>query len=136
MKELTELAKKWVSKAENDLKAAEQLLHSKEMVTDAICFHSQQVAEKYLKAFLVYHEIDFPKTHDISFLIEECKTVDKEFDTLFETKADFLTEFGVDIRYPEEFYIPSEEEARECLEICGKVRDFVKGKLKDVFGSK
>lgn len=135
MKEATELAKKWLEKAGNDFKAAEQLVHSKEIVTDAVCFHSQQVAEKYLKAFLVYHGIDFPKTHDISFLIEECKTVDKEFDALFEAKADFLTEFGVDIRYPEEFYIPSEEEARESLEICKKVRDFVRGKLKDVLGS-
>jgi HEPN domain-containing protein len=46
MKEATKLAKKWLGKAENDLKVAEQLLHSKEIVTDAVCFHSQQVAEK------------------------------------------------------------------------------------------
>jgi HEPN domain-containing protein len=129
-KEVIELTKKWMKKAENDIKAVEHLLGSG--VTDAICFHSQQAAEKYLKAFLVYNSIDFPKTHDISFLIEKCKTVNGEFDELYKVKADFLTEFGVDIRYPEEFYIPTEEEAKECFEISKKVIEFVKGRLKEV----
>jgi HEPN domain-containing protein len=134
MKESIELAKKWIRKAENDFKAVKQLLRSEEILTDAICFHSQQVAEKYLKAFLIYHKIDFPKTHDISFLIEKCKTIDKEFDTLYKKKADFLTEFDVDVRYPEEFYISTEEEAEECFKTSKKVRKFVRMKIKDVVG--
>jgi HEPN domain-containing protein len=47
-------------------------------------------------------------------------------------KADFLTEFGVDIRYPEEFYTPTEEEAKECFEISKKVTEFVKGRLREI----
>ncbi|MBW1960508.1 MAG: HEPN domain-containing protein [Deltaproteobacteria bacterium] len=34
-----------------------------------VCFHAQQCAEKYLKAFLTFKNIDFPKTHDIGELL-------------------------------------------------------------------
>jgi HEPN domain-containing protein len=37
-----------------------------------IAYHAQLCAEKYLKAFLVYHRIDFPYTHDIGRLLELC----------------------------------------------------------------
>jgi HEPN domain-containing protein len=33
-----------------------------------ICFHAQQVAEKYIKAVLTYHQIQFRKSHDLKEL--------------------------------------------------------------------
>ncbi len=128
-KEIEEFVRKWIIKAENDIKVANQLIETDEIITEAVCFHCQQAVEKYLKAFLIYHEVKFPKTHDISFLIEKCKTIDKDFDMLYEYDADFLTEFGVEIRYPDEFYIPSEDEAKRCLNIALKVRRFVRDKI-------
>jgi HEPN domain-containing protein len=71
MSEIIEFTKKWIAKAEADLKAAKHLLDSDDVATDAVCFHSQQTVEKYLKAFLAYHGVDFPKTHDVSFCEEE-----------------------------------------------------------------
>ena len=50
-----DVAKKWFNKANNDLITAEYLLTMQSPPTDAICFHSQQVAEKYLKGFLTFH---------------------------------------------------------------------------------
>jgi len=48
---IDEYLEKWLAKAGNDLKAAESLINQEpeDMVTDAICFHSQQAVEKYLK---------------------------------------------------------------------------------------
>lgn len=44
----------WVAKAEHDLRNAEYVLTLTEACpTDTVCFHSQQCAEKYLKALLV-----------------------------------------------------------------------------------
>ena len=45
---IDEYLEKWLIKANNDLKVAENESHltSQEMVTDAICFHSQQAVEK------------------------------------------------------------------------------------------
>ena len=37
-----------------------------------IAYHAQQCAEKYLKAYLVFHGIDFPYTHNLSRLLELC----------------------------------------------------------------
>ncbi|MBI2557640.1 MAG: HEPN domain-containing protein, partial [Planctomycetes bacterium] len=31
-------------------------------------------AEKYLKGFLTFHEIDFPKTHSLEDLVRLCKS--------------------------------------------------------------
>ena len=47
--------KQWLIKADNDLTIAGRDLKTDDPVTDAICFHAQQAAEKYLKAYLVYN---------------------------------------------------------------------------------
>ncbi len=44
----------WIAKAESDLKIGKDELVTVDPATDAICFHMQQGAEKYLKAFLVF----------------------------------------------------------------------------------
>lgn len=37
-----------------------------------IAYHAQQCTEKYPKAYLVYHRVDFPYTHNIARLLELC----------------------------------------------------------------
>ena len=60
----------WVQKAENDLQTATYTLQlGEEGPTDTICFHAQQCIEKYLKALLVLHAIEFPRTHNLGVLI-------------------------------------------------------------------
>ena len=39
-------------------------------LTDIVCFHCQQCAEKHLKAFLFFNDVHFPKTHDLRLLLE------------------------------------------------------------------
>jgi HEPN domain-containing protein len=63
--------RQWVEKAEHDLIAAEHTLTLEENCPlDTICFHTQQCAEKYIKAFLVQESIGFPKTHDLRALMQ------------------------------------------------------------------
>lgn len=50
---LKKLIKQWHIKAENDLTTANNEFKANETVTDAICFHSQQAVEKYLKSYLI-----------------------------------------------------------------------------------
>lgn len=64
------VAAEWVAKAENDLKnAAHTLKLGRECPTDTVCFHAQQCVEKYLKAYLAFRGLDFPKIHDVEELI-------------------------------------------------------------------
>jgi HEPN domain-containing protein len=120
--------KKWLVKALNDLKVAvhELNLSEDEMTTDAVCFHCQQAVEKLLKAYLVYKNVDFGKTHQLELLLELCSEQDTEFKKLY---IGNLSDYAVEIRYPETFYIPSLEEAKECFEIASKVKEFVLKKL-------
>jgi HEPN domain-containing protein len=64
-----EVAAEWIGKAENDLlNATHTLKLGARCPTDTVCFHAQQCAEKYLKAFLTLRGVDFPKTHDLEAL--------------------------------------------------------------------
>ena len=76
---IKDLVNKWIKKAEKDLLTAERELSFEDPITDTVCFHCQQTVEKYLKAFLVYHQIYFPKTHRIMDLLELCATKDSSF---------------------------------------------------------
>lgn len=122
------LVNQWIKIAERDLITAKQGLEADEVVTDTVCFHCQQTAEKYLKAFLVKKQIEFSKTHNIMSLLNLCSIVDKSFrDELAE--ADNLTDYAVEIRYPDDWYEPTIEETKQAYEIMSKVKDFVLKKL-------
>jgi HEPN domain-containing protein len=127
---IKDLVGKWIKKAENDLLTAERELSFEDPVTQTICFHCQQAAEKYLKAFLVHHQIYFPKTHRILELLELCATVDSSFPDELQD-ADNLTDYAVEIRYPDVWLEPKVEDAKKALETAGKVREFVLERLKD-----
>lgn len=60
----------------------------------------QQCVEKYLKAFLIFHNQEFRKTHDLSELIEQCRELDPDFEKLLELNVDRLTEYAVELRHP------------------------------------
>ena len=65
-----QVVREWIAKAEEDLKAAAHILKlGRSCPTAAVCFHAQQCAEKYLKAYLVSQAIAFPKTHKIQELV-------------------------------------------------------------------
>ena len=63
-----------------------------------------------LKAFLTYHQIYFPKTHNILNLLNLCNTADSDFVVHLED-ADMLTDYAVEIRYPDIFFEPDIDDA-------------------------
>lgn len=61
MKTKTDLINNWILKANKDLASVgHELTFGDDAVTEATCFHSQQAAETYLKAYLVHLEISSP----------------------------------------------------------------------------
>lgn len=121
---IDEYIKKWIIKAIEDFNIAKHELSfpEDEISTGPVCFHCQQVVEKLLKAYLVSKSIDFGKTHDLAYLLELCIKQDAEFKKL---NIGNLKAYAVEVRYPEEFYVPSVEEAKKCFEIASKVKDFI-----------
>lgn len=124
-----DLVNKWLKKAEDDLRTAERELSFEEPITQTVCFHCQQAAEKYLKAFLVRHQIYFTRTHKITELLRLCATIDSSFADHLQD-ADNLTDYAVEIRYPDVWLEPTVEEAKQAFETAKEVKQFVLEKLK------
>jgi HEPN domain-containing protein len=119
-----EFVRGWLLKADEDLNAATSLITYGLTFLSTVCFHSQQAAEKYLKAFLTFHQVEFPKTHDIDELLDLIKSVNAN---LSESLRDviILTNYGVDVRYPCDFLNVSADDARQAIRLAEKVRDAV-----------
>lgn len=63
-----------------------------------IGFHAQQAVEKAIKSVLTRHEVEFPRTHNLSMLIELLRQHDIAVPPDAEDLAR-LTPFGVALRY-------------------------------------
>ncbi len=127
-KDKDEYINNWLFRANEDIAVIESLVNAGvEYYTSSICFHAQQASEKFLKAYLAYHDVDFPRTHDLDFLLIECQKIDKE---AFQIDFKSLTDFGVSVRYPDDFYIPDEKEALEYRDIAISVKEIVERLIK------
>ena len=63
-----EEARRYLQLADDDAAAFRGLLKLPEVKFRLACFHAQQAVEKLLKAVLVFHAIDFQRTHDLHTL--------------------------------------------------------------------
>lgn len=118
----------WLKKADRDILTATREMSFDDPVTESVCFHCQQAVEKLLKAFLVAYQIHFPKTHRIAELVRLCATVDVAFATDL-PEVDDLTDYAVEVRYPDVSDEPSLAEAEHAIEMVQRVRPFVLGRI-------
>lgn len=121
--------KQWIFKANEDVLVINKLTESEFIATSSVCFHCQQAVEKYLKAFLISNGIEIKKTHNIEFLLSECEDIDTDFAGIDPKN---LSDFGVEVRYPGDMYIPSEAETVEHIEIVTLVKELVTEKLNKI----
>ena len=91
----------WIEKAEGDFAILERELRARKNPSyDGACFHAQQAVEKFFKAFLVFHDVDFTKVHDLDYLLMLCIKVDPAgFQSI---NLESLNDFGVSVRYPDD----------------------------------
>lgn len=61
-------ANEWLRFAQSDCDSAQFLTQQRPLPAEIICFHSQQTAEKSLKALLVARSESVPKIHDLQKL--------------------------------------------------------------------
>ena len=118
------IAAQWLRRADADFALADHLLGQGESFLNAAAFNSQQAAEKYLKAFLVWHQVAFPKTHDLEEILDLVETVDANLAGSLRDVI-VLTPYGVELRYPGDRPDVTPDLAREAVELARKVRDGV-----------
>ena len=119
----------WLHKAAGDLRACEHLLKLPEDDYFTSAFHAHQAAEKFLKAFLVRHQIPFRKTHDTQQLLQLASRADLSIKEEAASAA-MLTAFGVQFRYPGE-EIADIETAKQAFQQAKVVHSSIVRRLQD-----
>lgn len=119
----------WLRKAAGDLQAAERLVDVRQDDYFTAAFHAQQAVEKFLKAFLVRHQIPFPKTHDIQDLLQLAARADPTLERELSSAA-MVTPFGVEFRYPGDETADCDT-AQQALDEAKRVQAGVLSRLRD-----
>ena len=128
MNRLTETLR-WMTIAERDYHLA---LDNQDRYPEEAVYHFQQSAEKYLKAFLFFHEKPLKRTHDMAALVLDCVAVDIEFLCLQkDLDPGDMTLFATRYRYPNEDGIDSvsAEDRDHASHFAAQVRSLVRSKL-------
>lgn len=120
--------RRWLIKAENDLRSAKNDLSDPQPITETACFHAQQCAEKSLKAFIVFKEKHVEKTHYLMRLLGICEEFDDTFSELTDVAAE-LSDYAVTTRYPDDWREIPVTEAEEAVANAEKFLSFVRAKL-------
>lgn len=123
-----EVLRQWVRKAENDLLNAVQVVKlGKRSPLDTVCYHAQQCVEKYVKALLIHHDLDVPKTHNIAVLIKLLPPGARPDISLAD--QDRLTEYATTTRYPGDYEPLALADARAAVKLARRVRSHVRKRL-------
>jgi HEPN domain-containing protein len=110
----------WIGKAEGDWVVAQREARArKDPNYDAACFHTQQCAEKYLKARLQEASIPVPRTHNLSDLLKLTLPIEPSWSAL-QNDLIALNNYGVDYRYPGQS--AAKFDAKDAIKRCRKVR--------------
>lgn len=123
---------RWIKLAMEDKKMAE-LAYNARLYNQA-CFHSQQGAEKYLKALLLAKDGKFPKTHSLTELLMLASLKDEILASL-KNDCLYLDQFYVPTRYPDAPLgslpegAPQKEDAKKAMEILAWIMEVINAKL-------
>ncbi|MCJ7808757.1 MAG: HEPN domain-containing protein [Desulfobulbaceae bacterium] len=122
-----EAAKKWLHRAKSNMARAKAGRVTSEVLYEDLCFDSQQAVEKALKSVCILHEIIFPKTHDIAYLIELLEKGSVTIPGNIQ-QAKILTGYAVESRYPGDYEPVDETEYIKSVEIAEKVLKWAENK--------
>lgn len=118
---------KWITSAERDMRAATQLSSEFAEFGEIICFHSQQAAEKFLKALIISRHRHPARTHELHDLLTHIRNIGIALDDLDED-CTFLTPFAVEARYP--YNSVTAGDARRALEAAERIALAVRSRLR------
>ena len=118
------LTHEWIEKAEGDYRTAQREFSTDESPNyDAVSFHAQQCAEKYLKGRLTEAGVAFPRTHSLTALLHLLVPLGPEWANLKPDAAQ-LTAYAVEFRYPGK--AADKPLAKDAFGYCRHIRDHVR----------
>lgn len=125
-----DFVQQWLKKGNSDLITAKILLAAEVDDYFSCAFHSQQAAEKFLKAYLVRHQVEFRKTHDLDELLTLAEPTDPSLRNEIGSCL-WLTPYGVEFRYPGDYPSVDHDTAERAYQQAELVKKSVMERLKD-----
>ncbi|HEY9593093.1 MAG TPA: HEPN domain-containing protein [Spirochaetia bacterium] len=125
-----EKARQWLVHAGSNLAQAKLGEGKAEVLLDDLCFQAQQATEKALKALCVLLNIQFPRTHDIGYLIDQIRETGMEIPEDINS-ARILTTYAVTSRYPSENPPATKDEYEQAQKLASEVYRWVHQKVKN-----
>lgn len=125
------LAKEWFDVGKSDFQYAEVGL-KEDRIYPQVAFLSQQVAEKYLKGFLILHGVEPPRIHELPKLLDECVKIIPEFESLRDA-CELLAGFYIESRYPPDIPDYTKNEILEAFRGAQQIKETVEGLIKPYY---
>ena len=127
-----EFVRQWLAKARSDLEMARLVAAGHKTLLFGAGFHAQQAAEKYLKAVLVWRQVEFSKTHDMSELLALVEGVEHGLPPEL-SEVSTLTMYAVEQRYPGDRPDPTSAQVAAAISVAEGVRAAVLVRLPDEY---
>jgi len=123
-----EKAREWQKRAKSNIAFAKISTISQEILYEDLCYNAQQAIEKALKALCIAHEIIFPRTYDIAYLMELLDVKGITMPVKLES-ARILTDYAVETRYPGDYEPVDEMDYLKAVKIAEEIVDWVKNEI-------
>jgi len=123
------LVREWLEYAHNDELNARSILVHRDGHPNGPCFLGQQIAEKCLKALLIFHGKYAPKVHDLLELETILLSVEPDVKELHRDLV-VSNRYYITTRYPGDFPEFSWKDAKQAYEAALRVKVFVLDKIK------
>jgi len=128
-----QLVQEWLNKADEDFGFADSVM-KESLYFAQICFHFHQAAEKYLKAYIIAHDLEFQKIHDLPILLKICMQQDPGLQIILD-HCKFLNRYYIDTRYPVHWPTSYDKEETQKAKLAAEdIRVMIKNRLRDFLG--
>ena len=122
-------ALRWLASARSDLALARAGRLSADVQLEALCYHCQQAVEKSLKAVLIAHSLEFPRTHNVGTLQDLLPPALAVPSAVSDEQLRALTVYAVLSRYPGDMEDVSESDYDVALDVAVRVVDWAAAEL-------
>lgn len=113
--------RRWLVYARSDLALAREGRQSADVFLESLCYHCQQAVEKSLKAVLIVHKVDFPRTHNLGTLVDRLPATAALTTAVSDDLLRGLSAYAILSRYPGDLEDVSQADYTEALDVATRV---------------
>lgn len=126
------IVNEWLKKADSDFRYAKMSFENFDDFYAQICVLCHDGAEKYLKAYLIYHNINPERIHDLVTLHKQCVKVNKNDADLtrIEEECRLLNQYYIPLKYPSHYPAVDRQKAKEAIEAIEGISKIAKNKIR------